>query len=136
MRMRDALESGSAFRAGEPRPGGPGDSLITEVAINKREVAVVLTPPLASLGFLSTSLAPKEEKRKLLELRIHVKYNLGAYCQPGAPVETVTHAEAGWARYPFAPNSAAESPSADSAEGHADGKGRSKKRGATVFNQC
>ena len=35
------------------------DSLISEAALKHKEVAVVLTPPLASLGFLSTSLAPR-----------------------------------------------------------------------------
>ena len=44
------------------------DSLIAEVVLKHKEVAVVLTPPLAGLGFLSTSLAPKEEKRKVPEL--------------------------------------------------------------------
>jgi len=79
MRMRDALESGSAFRAGEPRPGGPGDSLITEVAINKKEVAVCLTPPLASLGFLSTELAPRGIKPRAVHgFIIQLIFNLDA----------------------------------------------------------
>jgi hypothetical protein len=35
------------------------DSLIQEVVFKHKEVAVVLTPPLAGLGFLSTELAPR-----------------------------------------------------------------------------
>ena len=35
------------------------DSLIAEVLINKKEVAITLTPPLERLGFLSTELAPR-----------------------------------------------------------------------------
>ena len=40
------------------------DSLIAEVVVKNKEVAVTLTPPLSSLGFLSTPLAPKREKAK------------------------------------------------------------------------
>jgi site-specific DNA recombinase len=35
------------------------DSLIREVALKHKEVAVCLTPPLAGLGFVSTELAPR-----------------------------------------------------------------------------
>jgi hypothetical protein len=35
------------------------DSLITEVVLKHKEVTVALTPPLAGLGFLSPSLAPR-----------------------------------------------------------------------------
>jgi hypothetical protein len=38
--------------------------LIAEVVVKNKEVAVILTPPLASLGFLPTPLAPKREKPK------------------------------------------------------------------------
>ncbi len=59
------------------------DSLIREVALKHKEVAVTLTPPLAGLGFLSTELAPKEEKRKLPELLIYLAYDLAACCSAG-----------------------------------------------------
>ncbi len=35
------------------------DSLIIEVALKHKVVAVILTPPLSGLGFLSTPLAPR-----------------------------------------------------------------------------
>jgi hypothetical protein len=35
------------------------DSLIRKVALKHKEVAVVLTPPLSGLGFLSTGIAPR-----------------------------------------------------------------------------
>ena len=35
------------------------DSLIAEVSLKHKEVAVALTPPLSGLGFLSTELAPR-----------------------------------------------------------------------------
>ena len=54
-------------------------ALIAEVVLKHQEVAVVLTPPLAFLGFLSPSLAPKEEKRNVPELRINLGYDLAAY---------------------------------------------------------
>ena len=59
------------------------DSLITEVALKHKEVAVTLTPPLASLGFFSPSLAPKEEKRNNPELIIYLVYNLATYSGAG-----------------------------------------------------
>ena len=59
------------------------DSLITEVALKHKEVAVTLTPPLASLGFFSPSLAPKEEKRKVNGLRIYLAYDLAGYYGAG-----------------------------------------------------
>ncbi len=51
-------------------------SLIREVALKHKEVAVYLAPPLSGLGFLSPSLAPKEEKPKVPELRIYLAYDL------------------------------------------------------------
>jgi hypothetical protein len=42
-------------------------------------VAVFLTPPLAGLGFLSTSLAPRGEKPKVAEMRIQLEYDLLVY---------------------------------------------------------
>ena len=35
------------------------ESLISEVVLKHKEVAVILTPPLPGLGFLSTELAPR-----------------------------------------------------------------------------
>jgi hypothetical protein len=35
------------------------DSLIAEVVVKNKEVAVILMPPLSGLGFLSTPLAPR-----------------------------------------------------------------------------
>ena len=55
--------------------------ILIEVSLPQhKEVAVALTPPLSGLGFVSTELAPKEEKRKVPELIIHVTYDLEAYC--------------------------------------------------------
>ncbi len=42
------------------------DSLISEVVLKHKEVAVTLTPPLAGLGFLSTSLAPRGIKPRMI----------------------------------------------------------------------
>jgi hypothetical protein len=58
-------------------------ALIAEVALKHKEVAVTLTPPLTGFGFLSTSLAPKEEKRNIPELRIYLAYDLAAYYGTG-----------------------------------------------------
>ncbi len=60
------------------------DSLISEVVLKHQEVAVALTPPLAGLGFLSTSLAPREEKRKVPELHICLAYDLAKYYGAGS----------------------------------------------------
>ncbi len=49
------------------------------MSLKHKEVAVALTPPLAGFGFLSTSLAPKEEKRNIPELKIFLTYDLAAY---------------------------------------------------------
>ncbi len=82
-----------------------------------------------SLGFLSTGLAHRVGKPHVPELLINVEYDLGGYYRPVVPVGTVAFMEAARARYSLSPN-------AGTTEGHADGRGRSKKRGATVFNQC
>jgi hypothetical protein len=63
------------------------------VALKHQEVAVVLTPPLAGLGFLSTELAPKEEKRNPPKLRIYLAYDLAAYS--GASVHVATRVGTG-----------------------------------------
>ena len=62
--------------------------MIAEGTLKHKEVAVALTPPLTGLGFLSTELAPKEEKRKVPELRIYLAYDLAAYCGAGSPSDT------------------------------------------------
>jgi hypothetical protein len=54
------------------------DSLIREVTLNRKEVAAMLAPPLAGLGFLFPSLAPKEEKRNVTEMIIYLTYDLAA----------------------------------------------------------
>jgi hypothetical protein len=51
-------------------------------------VAVFLTPPLAGLGFLSTSLAPRGEKPKVAEMRIYLEYELVAYHNKSLPSMT------------------------------------------------
>jgi hypothetical protein len=81
-------------------------------------------------------LAPRVGKPQVPGLRIHVEYDLGGYYRPGVSVGTVASTEAARALYSLAPKSASVSPDAGTAAGHAPGKGRSKKRGATVFNQC
>ena len=48
-------------------------------------MTAALRPPLASFGYFSPSLAPKEEKRKVPELIIHVTYDLEVYCYSVAP---------------------------------------------------
>ena len=56
------------------------DSLIAEVVVKNKEVAVVLTPPLSGLGFLSTPLAPRGEKTKAgATFIIWVIYGLSIY---------------------------------------------------------
>jgi len=69
------------------------DSLITEVALKHKEVAVCLTPPLVGLGFVSPELAPKEEKRNVTELIIYLAYDLTAYY--GAGTHSATRAGTG-----------------------------------------
>ncbi len=63
-------------------------SLIREVALKHKEVAVYLAPPLSGLGFLTPSLAPKEEKCKVPELVIYLAYDLAAYYGAGLPSAT------------------------------------------------
>ena len=75
------------------------DSLIIEVAIKHKEVAVILTPPLGSLGFLSTELAPKEKMRKVLDLKICLAYNLAAYYGAGFSVQAVAYSTFSVRRY-------------------------------------
>lgn len=58
-----------------------------------RLVTAVLRPPLVSFGFLSPSLAPKEEKRKVPELIIYLAYNLAAYS--GADAHGLTRVSTG-----------------------------------------
>jgi hypothetical protein len=67
--------------------------LIAWVVAKHKEVAVVLTPPLAGLGFLSPSIAPKEEKRKISELIIYLAYDLAAYSETGSHGATRVGAE-------------------------------------------
>jgi hypothetical protein len=111
------------------------ESLVEGVEIGKnKRVAACLRPPFA-FGFFSPDLAPRVGKPQVPELRIGVEYDLGVYYRPSVPVGTVTHTEAFGARYSLAPKPAAGSP-AHTPEGHALGRGRSKKRGATVFNLC
>jgi hypothetical protein len=64
------------------------DSLIREVVLKHKEVAVILTPPLPGLGFLSAELARKEEKRNVNELIIYLAYDLAAYSGEGSPGAT------------------------------------------------
>ena len=49
-----------------------------EIGCNKR-VTLCLRSPFYSFGYLSLSLAPKEEKRNIPELRIFLNYHLAAY---------------------------------------------------------
>jgi hypothetical protein len=65
------------------------DTLVMEVALKHKEVAVCLTPPLAGLGFLSTLLAPKEEKPKVPELKIYLAYDLPAHSGAGPHCATM-----------------------------------------------
>jgi hypothetical protein len=76
------------------------DSLISEAALKHKEVAVCLTPPLASLGFFSPSLAPKEEKRNVPELIIYLAYDLAA-CY-GADSHGVTRVGTGFSGQEYA----------------------------------
>jgi hypothetical protein len=55
------------------------DPMIAVGVIQHKQVAVCRTPPLSGLGFLSTSLAPKEEKPKVPELIIYLACDLPAY---------------------------------------------------------
>ena len=84
----------------------------------------------------SGSLAPRVGKPQVPKMCIHVEYDLSGYYKPGAPVGTVTFAEAFGARYSLAPKSACMSADDGATESHAPAKERSKKREATVFNQC
>jgi hypothetical protein len=111
-------------------------ALIAEVALKHKEVAVTLTPPLTGFGFLSTSLAPKEEKPQVPELRIHVRYDLGAYYLPSVAEGRATYAVSAGTPHTLAPGCAGVLAKADDAAAHTPGKGRSEKRGATAFNQC
>ena len=43
-----------------------------------------MRPPLSSFGYFSPSLAPKEEKRNILELKIYLAYDLTDYYETGA----------------------------------------------------
>lgn len=71
-----------------------------------------------------------EEKPQVPGLRICVEYDLGVYYRPSVPAGAVR------ARYSLAAESTSMPPDAGAAAGHTPGKGRSKKRSATVFNQC
>ena len=53
------------------------ESLIAEVAVKNKEVAVALTPPLASFGFVSTELAPRGiEPQMSRDFTIQLSFNL------------------------------------------------------------
>ena len=52
------------------------DSLIREVALKHQEVAVVLTPPLSGLGFVSTELAPRGIEERVSQAFV-VKLSFG-----------------------------------------------------------
>ena len=56
------------------------DSLIAEVVVKNKEVAVALTPPLSGLGFLSTPLAPRGEKAQIgRQFVVRLVYSLLKY---------------------------------------------------------
>ena len=54
------------------------ESWIADISLEHKEVAVCLTPPLCSLGFLPTSPAPRGRRPETPMLRIVVGFCLGS----------------------------------------------------------
>ena len=64
-----------------------------------------MRPPLSAFGYFSSSLAPKEEKPKIPELRIYLYYGLAAY--PGKGLSVATRVGTGLSGREYALQSAA-----------------------------
>ncbi len=98
------------------------------VAVKTERASLFRTP--------SGSLAPRVGKPEVPEMRIFVQYDLGARYRPGEPVGTVTYNVSVGSRHMLAPGCGSALEKADGVTAQTPGKGRSKKPGATVFNQC
>jgi hypothetical protein len=94
---------------------------------------VAASPPDTTSRAQKASIAPRGGKTQVPAMRIHVEYALGAYFGPGVPAGTVRYTLVG-ARHSQAPDPMLSE--GGRTEDHTPGKGRSKKRGATVFNRC
>ena len=81
------------------------ESWIADVSLEHKEVAVCLAPPLCSLGFLTTSSAPRGRKPEVPELRIRMEYDLVPYYRSGGRGDTAAYAESTGPRYTLAPRS-------------------------------
>lgn len=82
------------------------ETLIERVEIGKKRVVALLRPPLACIGYLSPSLAPRVGKPQVPELRIHVRYELGAYYLPSVAEGRAEYAVSAVTPHPLAPGCA------------------------------
>jgi hypothetical protein len=77
---------------------------------------------------------PRVGKPQVPELRIHVRYDLGAYYLPSMAEGRATYAVSAGTPHTLAPGCAGVLAKADDAAAHTPGKGRSEKRGATSLS--